>query len=190
VVENGIGVVKKFRILHKYRHFNSRRAAAGRARLGRVVRVVAALVNWRSSVRAAGGKQRRRSGWQPTANKTYLRKLLTEAEKIGGKELQRFNDLLEGRKTPSELGLLGQRLTAEEEALLVQKGDTTETWETIEEVKGVVTQLSSEGNLRIARVGSRAAAAAASAAAPPTATVTPARVATNGAKGKLVVSTK
>ncbi len=100
------------------------------------MRVVAALVNWRSSVRAVGGKQRRRSGWQPTANKAYLRKLLSEAEKIGGKEYPRFNDLLEGRKSPAELGLLGQRLTAEQEALLLKEGDTAETWE-IEEVKGI-----------------------------------------------------
>jgi hypothetical protein len=155
-----------------------------------VVRVVAALVNWRSSIRAAGGKQRRRHGWHPLHNKTYLRKLLSEAEKIGGHEVRRFNDLLEGRKTPAELGLLGQRLTAEQKALLLKKGDTTETWETIEEVKGVVTQLSSDGNMRIVRVGSRAAEAAASAAASPTATAAPAAVATNGAKGKLVVSTK
>ena len=86
VVENAIGAMKKWSILHKYRHYTLGNDADDRARLGRVVRVIAALVNFRSQDKDAQGKPRRRLVWKPGTNKEFLRKLLTEAERIGGKE--------------------------------------------------------------------------------------------------------
>lgn len=159
VVENAIGAMKKWSILHKYRHYTLGNDA-DRARLGRVVRVIAALVNFRSQDKDAQGKPRRRLGWKPGTNKEFLRKLLTEAERIGGKEKKDFNDLLEGRKAPAELGLCGARLTEQEELLLAKKGDTTETWEVIEEAKGVVLLVSDEGDMKVVRADSRVAGSA------------------------------
>lgn len=168
VVENSIGAIKKWHILQRYRHYRIDHDEYDRARLGQVVRVIAAIVNWRSRT---SGKPRRLPGWHPSTNKEYLRKLLTEADTIGARERTRFHALLEGKQTPLELGLMGARLTAEQELLLASKGDTTETWQIIEEVKGVVVLRSDDGNMKVVRAESRAAASAASAAA---AAVTPA----------------
>lgn len=129
---------------------------------------------------SAGGKQRRQPGWQPTTNKEYLRKLLSEAQRIGGQELQNFNALLEGNSTPAQLGLTGVRLSVEEEALLIAKGDTTETWETIEEVKGVVVQLSSDGNVRLCKADKFASAPAAASTASASAATPPATMCIKG----------
>jgi hypothetical protein len=187
VVENSIGALKDWRILQRYRHYRLDHDESDRKRLGQVARVLAALINWRSHDRIAAGKPRRRLNWKPTTNSTYVRKLLTEAEKLKNPEKQRFADLIEGKKTPAELGLLGQRLTAEQEALLCKKGDTTETWEIIEEVKGVVLQRNADGDVRVVKADSRAAASASRASDFGTSMEMHSSSGQNGAKRKLVV---
>lgn len=174
VVENSIGAWKDWRIVgSKYRHYRIDHDQEDRRRLGQVSRVIAALLNWRSRT---SGKPRRRPGWAPKPNKEWLKKLTKEAEQLGGQQQRDFEALYNGTKSPAQLGLLGARLTEEQEKLLEERGDTSETWQIIEEVKGYVVLQNGAAELRIVKADSRAAASASLA---PGATVTPRAAATS-----------
>jgi hypothetical protein len=158
VVENSIGRIKKWRILQRYRHYSFASDAEDRARLGQIVRVLAALINWRSKATDASGKRARGVNWTPATNKAYVEALLTEASKIGGAEEERLLALYGGETNLRKLGLEGAPLTEDDEALLQSKGDTTETWKEIGRGSGVVQLNEASGNIRSVHKNSRAAA--------------------------------
>jgi hypothetical protein len=171
VVENSIRRLKTWAILRsKYRHYKVKNDVEDRAQLGMVVRTVAALCNW-LDYGGHGGKPRRKlDSWMPRHKPEYSRKLYQDAQKLGGKEAQRMDDFLEGRKTLRELDLEPLGLTVEQERLLQEKGDKHSTWQLIAELEhGDVVFQPDTGVVRMVDSGSiispDAAAASANGAA-------------------------
>lgn len=113
----------------KYRHYRYARDVKDRNRLSKVFRVVCQLCNW--TMQFGSGREHRARGWKPCVTATYT-KLKMAANDADRAERENFYKLLNGEvERLADIGIEMQELSEQQEKVLMQHGDTSETWEEV-----------------------------------------------------------